>query len=484
MSQILGPELSYAYWGRGSSFKGGDPSSDEHQAFNPMLSFPIADGGFYVQEFQATFQAMFPNIQWDKERKEGTLSLEMYFRDPFLLLTLFTYKTITASWTGTGDAITGAFTNNDDRDLDIWVQMHLHDHSGNNKHIEFLFDGAEVVKYEWDFGNQKPLIERVDLSFVELDVNDQPVDIDNGFDDASFNETGAVEVSTVVAKAAASIADGKYFIMEVIAATRVVTPYYVWFDKQGAEQADPTPTGYTKITVDISGDTSAQDVSDAITAAIGAKDDVGAANGGGASETITITNTSQGNVIDIVDVDSGLTVAVTSQGILDQDGGWSVWDGAYDATKGEVAHSKDVTITFGSSQLSGIDVQSGKLVIEVPKERTWVMTSLTANRSIMKVRNWYLELDGITINNDQVADFLAQIGSKSTGTVKVEYGTTKFLQFTNGMIVGTPPGEIPSAGEKVPGKYKIQGSANSELTFGWTADETTDPTAQVNATGV
>lgn len=121
------------------------------------------------------------------------------------------------------------------------------------------------------------------------------------------------EVSTIVAGAPGTIDDGDYITIQGIDAANTTTDYYIWFDKAGDESGDPEVADHTEILVDISGASDVQDVSDAIAAAITALANFGAVNG--ATTTTTITNAYKGNVTDIADVDSGLTVATTVQGI-------------------------------------------------------------------------------------------------------------------------------------------------------------------------
>lgn len=128
---------------------------------------------------------------------------------------------------------------------------------------------------------------------------------------------GTAEVSTIVADTFANCIDGSYITIGGINATYGNTDFYIWLDKVGDESGDPSVADHTEIRCDISGDTTAQDVSDTITAAITAKDEFGAANGGGTSTTITITNALKGDSTNIADgaEPTGLSVATVTPGV-------------------------------------------------------------------------------------------------------------------------------------------------------------------------
>lgn len=138
--------------------------------------------------------------------------------------------------------------------------------------------------------------------------------------DVTITEITA-EVWTVVAVAPTSITTSTYICFDVISAAGAITKYYGWFDKNGDGVTDkpaaPTCYGGTRTAVqfNISGDASAQDVSDTITAAITALDNVSAANGGGTSTTCTVTNAQNGAVDDAYDYNSGLTISISTQGV-------------------------------------------------------------------------------------------------------------------------------------------------------------------------
>lgn len=488
---VLASKGSYIFWGRSSTFDGGDRSADKHQAFNPMkqsIAFP-EDMHYTIQKV-TTFNNLYHNIEFDSKLETGTVRITTEFRDPFLLAPMFTYKGLPTSWTGTSDVMTFNFSNLNDQDKNIWLQMHLHDQSGNSNHLDMFLDGGRIISYKWTIKAGEPIIEEVEIKFTSINVATETdstgayaCDIDNGFDDGSFDQSGVAEVSTVVAVAAASITDGKYFKLWKANGTGGWTAYYVWFDKVGDSSGDPAPTGFTEIRCDISGDTTAQQVSDTITAAITAISGLTATNGAGTLTTVTVTNDNSGDIKDIVDVDSGLVVAVTTQGVTALDGGWSNWDGAY--TSKQLAMSNDCTITFNGAAFTDIDGQSLDLEFPTPQAEYWALSSLKAKGSYLETRGpWKATVEGIaTKGNVLMAQPSTLIASKTQGTLKVEYGTTKYIQFTLARVEIAGGDGIESGGRFEP-KYDVIGGAGSVLTFSWTASEATDPSDHVEHTNV
>lgn len=132
--------------------------------------------------------------------------------------------------------------------------------------------------------------------------------------------TGNVaEISTVACIASdGSNLSGKYFEFDVVDAdgNNPLIKYYCWIDINNGS-ADPSVTGRTGVEVDIAaGVVTDSAVATAVAAAIDALDDCGAAVGAGDNDHIvTITNATAGAVDDAHDVDTGFTIAVTTDGV-------------------------------------------------------------------------------------------------------------------------------------------------------------------------
>lgn len=482
-SNVITANKMYAYWCKGTTWKGGDPSTEEHLPFNPMVERQGIRMPEETYNLIAPANALYPVIEVDNHLEPSTITFRMYYRDPLLLACLFTYKGLPAAWTGTNDVMSFNF-NGGDEDANICVQLHLKDHSGNCKHINVLLDGGKITGYRWIINEGQAMIEEVDIKFAEISQSTTPIDIDDGLDDASMNQTGAAQVSTIVAVAAASITDGKYFTIQGISATYVRTDYYVWFDKAGDESGDPAPAGYTEIKCDISGDTTAQEVSDCITAAIAAKADFGAANGGGTSTTITVTNANNGDVVDIADVDSGLIVAVTTSGAIAQDGGWSLWDGQLCDSLKKAVHASSCTLTVATAAIPGLYVKSATLEIDVPKAMEHVQSSRTAAITYEEVRNFKATFSGTLKGDNDVSEMINPLSSKTKSTVKFQYASNKYMEFTNAVLKNPDEIPIPKAGESMEVTYVYEGAGSSVLSFSWTGSEATDPSNYITHTDV
>jgi len=488
---VLAGKGYYIYYGRNSTFKGGNRASDKHQAFNPMVdSIAFPDSMKYTIESITTINKLYPNIEYDQQLEEGTIRLRSNLRDPIPLATFFTYKGLPTAWSGTADVMTFNFSNLNDQDKNLWMQIHIHDQSGASNHLDIFLDGGEMVTYKWILEQGEPVYEEFEIKFVEITIATDTdstgayaCDIDDGFDDGSFDQTGVAEVTAITIPAASAITTGQYFKIWLANGTGGWTGYYVWFNKD-AGGGDPAPTGYTGVEVTVT----TGDADTVVATAVGAALDAAHANFGTPvvnSNVVTVTQQQTGDIKDCVNVNvgTGFSVSVTTQGVTALDGGWSMWDGGYTSTKCVV--TSDLTITFGGSSISGEDIQSGVLEFGAPKERYWDISSLTAKGTYLKPRPKYkATVEGIvTSGHSNFTEPSTLIASKTSGTFKCQYGTTKYLQFTNARIESISAGEL-KAGDPLKSSIEYMGGADSVLTYYWSANEATDPSNHIEHTNV
>ncbi len=126
------------------------------------------------------------------------------------------------------------------------------------------------------------------------------------------------EITTVatVADVATSLS-GTYFTLNGIDTNGDTQNYYVWIDVNNGSD-DPAPAGLTGIEVDISEDDTAATVATAVAAAIDANANFGAA---AVDDDVTITAAFKGPVVNAADVDTGFTIAVSTEGSSTSVGG-------------------------------------------------------------------------------------------------------------------------------------------------------------------
>lgn len=171
---------------RNATWKSGDPSSDKQQPLNPIAETAGIKFPERVYELIAPVSDLYPQIEVDKNLEPSTITLRMLFREPFLLLTLFSYKALPSSWTGTSDTITANFSSRANIDNNIAIQLRLPDPSGGGAHVDLLFDGGRIEEYRW-IGEESGIVhEEVDIKFAEISENTQALTMDSGFHDSSF----------------------------------------------------------------------------------------------------------------------------------------------------------------------------------------------------------------------------------------------------------------------------------------------------------
>jgi len=176
---------SYTFWGWNDTFKGGVPATDKHIPFNPMKSFEC-DLLTYDQEVIHLYNKLDPQILFDNKIDEYGITIRTMYRDPFLLLTLFTNKTLTTTWDGSNDVITANMSVDTYRNNNLWIEHHGYIDGTND--VNLLFDGGELTTYKWIL-EPGALIEEATMMFVECtESTPDIVDMDDGLDDASFND--------------------------------------------------------------------------------------------------------------------------------------------------------------------------------------------------------------------------------------------------------------------------------------------------------
>lgn len=185
MSSILIPNGSYFFWGYEASFGGG--IQGEHLPFNKILSITIPDVE-YTTVVSHSASSLKHTTETTAHLVTPEMEIESEFNSPFVLLNATQYNTITAAWTGTGDAITGNFSATTHR-TSIWVQVHLENQDGSNDE-DLTFKGGFITEYHFVIEEGQPIKERFKIQFQTVAAATQAPDIDAGLDDGEFDTTG------------------------------------------------------------------------------------------------------------------------------------------------------------------------------------------------------------------------------------------------------------------------------------------------------
>ena len=181
---------SYVFFGRESGgFKLGNPSADQNVPFNKMEEYTPPKGR-YVQEYRRTFDRLEPKCAWTRVFEPGERALTpMVFKDPFLLLKLFTHKTKTTPWVNPGiSTITGDFSEFDD-DETIWIQSRLASRSGSN-HLDRLLTGGKITQYKWVFQPGMLIMEEPSIKTNAFSVATNAMNCNTNFHDEAFSALG------------------------------------------------------------------------------------------------------------------------------------------------------------------------------------------------------------------------------------------------------------------------------------------------------
>jgi len=159
-------------------------------------------------------------------------------------------------------------------------------------------------------------------------------------------------------------------------------------------------------------------------------------------------------------------------------GGWSNWDGAFDIT--QVLHTSDLTIEWGGIAIADIAIVSGSIEFTRKHILEYLANSTTAGITFENPNEtpYTMEVTGFLEDDDNLAEALLEIGSKTTGTAKISYNTDCFWQFTNAVIKDYDIGEVTGSAVEI--TMVFEGSANSVPSAQWDNLEGTDPSLMIN----
>ncbi len=475
-----GGKGSSSYMGIEGTALAGDPKSDQNIPFNPMRSFIPAEPK-YSEEIEHVFNSLVPYCIYSGELVPIDVSYETLYKDPFLMLTFFTEKTLAGTWSSGVGTINASFTAETELDT-MFFQMHQQQQNASvaaPKHIDRLYKGVLPMQYSWIFEKRKLMKEAFTIKALDFEDVVNPMNCSNDFHDDAFTIAAIAEISTIVAKAKASIGDGDYFFIYGPSGTFSETKYYVWFDQQGAGQADPGPAGATEILCDISGATDDDSVAVIIAAAIAGKADFGASS---TDEVVTVTAANGGHATDIVDVDSTLTLTVTTQGneLL---GGWADWDDTGIIDSGGVTgkrSSADAVLHWNDAVLTGLNIENMRMDMDFGYETSQVVSSLGHTVYWRTVREFKITITGKVNDKTLIEEAEKKYKDKTKQTIKLYYDKTtsefKFMQCTNAYISSESDiPEIPESGKPSEATVIIKGGVAFATTFVGNFDTLPDP---------
>lgn len=126
-----------------------------------------------------------------------------------------------------------------------------------------------------------------------------------------------VFVITCIADVSKSL-QNLYFEFDIQLDNNTIKKYFVWFNVN-AEGVEPTPVvpyggARTAVPIAVATNDTANTIAAAVHTAINALTDVSSANTGAPSAVVTVTLDSAGGVDDAHDIDSGVTISITTQG--------------------------------------------------------------------------------------------------------------------------------------------------------------------------
>ncbi len=164
-----------------------------HQPFNPCKKMPVPIIRIGHEEIVLS-DARVPGIIADTKIEPQEIDFnDMYYKDPFLGLCLFSNKTMTgvATWgAGNTGTIEANFTVETYWDS-IMYQVKVFDAAAGASHLEYTFHGGEINQYQLVAEESKLLMENVKVKFMDMVFNSRAFTTDANFDDGSTRPNAA-----------------------------------------------------------------------------------------------------------------------------------------------------------------------------------------------------------------------------------------------------------------------------------------------------
>lgn len=176
---------SYAYaFIESAGFGLGNPASDQHIPLNPIIKLSVPRPEYVVVE-EKTCNSLETSIVYSEELKPDEIEIETIFRDPFLLCSVFTKKTVATPWTGTNNVITGDFTVETHND---YIGMHYHVYHATAP-IDKTLKGGKIISYRLLVAKNKPIKEIVKIRFATITDGAQAMNCATAFHDDFISAT-------------------------------------------------------------------------------------------------------------------------------------------------------------------------------------------------------------------------------------------------------------------------------------------------------
>lgn len=180
------------YFGIESTWKVGTGFGNSHIPFNPMDTVPVIKPLYTQKDFRSA-DKLVPTEVYDEKLNFSEKERTMVYKDPFLALTMFTYKNVTG-FGGAGGGIdadmraTGAGGDILKHDT-IWIQDHIEDEANLND-IDKRLKGGEITSYGLSVETGDLLMETVNIKTYDFEEKVETMDCGTEFHDESFSNRG------------------------------------------------------------------------------------------------------------------------------------------------------------------------------------------------------------------------------------------------------------------------------------------------------
>ena len=157
------------------------------------------------------------------------------------------------------------------------------------------------------------------------------------------------------------------------------------------------------------------------------------------------------------------------------DGGFASWD-----SQGPF-HSTDMTVTWDSSAIGGMDIENWDISVEIPEEFIHIYSNRAPQSRLAGVRNFVFNASGLITTEAQLDELEKTHANKTKATLKIQIGARSdyYIQFTNAYVSKFEFDGIPEAGAPSKCSITLSGGASTACSFKWEGKVSQDPSAHI-----
>ncbi|KKN41729.1 hypothetical protein LCGC14_0720470 [marine sediment metagenome] len=175
------------YFGIESTWKVGTGFGNSHIPFNPMETVPVPKPIYTQKDYKDAASQVVTEV-WDEQLQEQEKEYAMIYKDPFLAMSMFKYKSVTG-FGGAGGGINADMRVAGTGPDTLFIQAHIEDKAGIND-IDKRLKGGEISSYTLEVDVGDLLRERATIKTYDFAETAETMSCSADFHDERFTALG------------------------------------------------------------------------------------------------------------------------------------------------------------------------------------------------------------------------------------------------------------------------------------------------------